>query len=90
MIVRTRSVQKLPSCSVFCRANPRITAMATAIPTAALRKFCTANPLACTKYPIADSPEYDCQFVLVTNEIAVLNAWSEEMAGKSFEKGSHC
>ena len=28
------------------------------------------------------SPEYDCQFVLVTNDAAVLNAWSGATPGK--------
>jgi hypothetical protein len=42
--VRVRSTQKLPSWSVFRRANPRTSAMATAMPTAAETKFCTARP----------------------------------------------
>ena len=41
--MRYRSTQKLPSRSVRVRANPRTRATATAIPTAAEAKFCTAN-----------------------------------------------
>ena len=41
---RTRSTQKLPSRSVRDRVKPRIRATATAIPTAAETKFCTARP----------------------------------------------
>ncbi len=55
--VRTRSTQKLPSWSVFFRAKPRTTAIATAIPTAADTKFCTARPDIWTRWPIVDSPE---------------------------------
>ena len=39
-------------------------------------KVLNGKPAAWTRYPMAASPEYDCQFVLVTNEMAVLNAWS--------------
>ena len=41
---RVRSTQKLPSLSVRDRTNPRIIAIATARPTAADTKFCTASP----------------------------------------------
>ena len=58
-------------------------ATATAMPTAAETKFCTASPAIWTRWPIVDSPEYDCQFVLVTNEAAVLNAWSGVDAGEA-------
>ena len=53
---RVRSTQKLPSRSVFVRAKPRTTAMATAMPVAAETKFCTASPAICTRWPIVDSP----------------------------------
>ena len=46
--MRTRSTQKLPSRSVRLRAKPRTSATATAIPTAAETKFCTASPAICT------------------------------------------
>lgn len=36
---------------------------------------------------MAFSPMYDCQFVLVTNEAAVLNAWSGVMAAKPSDSG---
>ena len=54
---RTRSTQKLPIRSVRERVNPRISATATAMPTAAETKFCTASPAICTRWPIVDSPE---------------------------------
>ena len=44
---RVRSTQKLPTRSVCSRVNPRISATATARPTAADRKFCTASPAIC-------------------------------------------
>ena len=44
------------------------------MPTDAETKFCTVSPVICTRWPITVSGTYDCQFVLVTNEIAVLNA----------------
>ena len=53
---RVRSTQKLPSRSVVVRAKPRTSAIATAMPTAADRKFCTASPAICTRWPIVDSP----------------------------------
>ncbi len=47
--MRTRSTQKLPSWSVVLRAKPRTSATATAMPTAADTKFCTASPAICTR-----------------------------------------
>ena len=47
-VPRTRSTQKLPIRSVLCRAMPRISAIATARPTAAETKFCTVSPTDCT------------------------------------------
>ncbi len=47
-VPRVMSTQKLPSRSVRLRMNPRISAIATAMPTAAERKFCTARPAICT------------------------------------------
>ena len=55
IVPRVRSTQKLPSRSVFARTNPRVTAIATARPTAAERKLCTVNPAICTKWPICVS-----------------------------------
>ena len=46
---RTRSTQKLPIRSVRWRVKPRISATATAMPTAADAKFCTASPAICTR-----------------------------------------
>ena len=54
---RTRSTQKLPIRSVFDRVNPRISATATAMPTAAETKFWTASPAICTRCPMVASPE---------------------------------
>ena len=47
-VPRVRSTQKLPSVFVLIEARPRTRATATAIPTAAERKFCTVNPTNCT------------------------------------------
>ncbi|SKY82183.1 Uncharacterised protein [Mycobacteroides abscessus subsp. abscessus] len=70
-----RSTQKLPiSPSPRRFTNPLMSATATAIPTAADTKFCTASPSIWERLLITTSGEYDCQLVLVTNEIAVLNA----------------
>ena len=55
--LRTRSTQKLPIRSVRLRVKPRISATATAMPTAAETKFCTASPDIWTRWPIVDSPE---------------------------------
>ena len=54
---RVRSTQKLPIRSVRERMKPRISATATAMPTAAEAKFCTASPAICARCPIVDSPE---------------------------------
>ncbi len=45
---RTRSTQKLPIVAEPRRAKPRTSATATAMPTAAETKFCTARPASCT------------------------------------------
>ena len=81
-VVRIRSTQKLPSLSVRLRANPRTTAIATAMPTAAETKFCTARPAICTRWPMVDSPEYACQFVLVVKLTAVFHARSGLTSGE--------
>ncbi len=44
IVIRVRSTQKLPNSSVRLRAKPRTSATATAMPTAAETKFCTARP----------------------------------------------
>ncbi len=46
---RVRSAQKLPSELAECRAKPRISAMANAIPVAADTKFCTVRPAIWTR-----------------------------------------
>jgi hypothetical protein len=48
-VPRVTSTQKLPILSVPWRANPRINAIATAIPAAADTKFCTASAAICTR-----------------------------------------
>ena len=45
---RNRSTQKLPIVPDLRRAKPRTRAIATAMPTAADTKFCTARPASCT------------------------------------------
>ena len=65
------------------RANPRTSATATAMPTAAETKFCTASPAICTRWPIVDSPEYDCQLVLVTKLTAVFQRLVRASPGRS-------
>ena len=80
--VRVRSTQKLPSRSVRRRAKPRTSAMATAMPTAAETKFCTASPAIWTRWPIVDSPEYACQFVFVVKLTAVFQASAGGTASK--------
>lgn len=70
------------------RTKPRTSATATAMPTAADTKFCTASPAVWVTWLIAASPEYDCQLVFDTNETAVLNAWSEEIGLKPSDSGS--
>lgn len=47
-VPRVRSTQKLPMVPEERYAKPRMRATATAIPTAADRKFCTAKPTSCT------------------------------------------
>jgi hypothetical protein len=64
----------LPIRSLDARTNPRTSTTATAMPTAADTKFCTVRPAICTRWPMTVSGTYDCQFVLVTNDTAVLNA----------------
>jgi hypothetical protein len=44
IVILVTSTQKLPSLSVLDRTNPRTSAIATTMPTAADRKFCTARP----------------------------------------------
>ena len=44
IVILVTSTQKLPSLSVLDRMNPRTSAIATTMPTAADRKFCTARP----------------------------------------------
>ena len=73
-VIRVRSTQKLPSVLFLRDAKPRINATATAMPTLAETKFCTARPAICTRWPIVDSPEYACQFVLVVKLTAVFQA----------------
>src|SRR6476646_8151021 len=86
--IRVRSTQKLPNLSVRLRAKPRTRAIATAMPTAADTKFCTANPAICTRWPMVDSPEYDCQLVLVTKLTAVFQATLGSTLGMSLASGS--
>ena len=43
-MLRVMSTQKLPMVSVVWRAKPRISAITTAMPVAAEKKFCTARP----------------------------------------------
>ena len=52
---RVRSTQKLPSRSVLARTNPRTSAIATASPTPADRKFCTVSPAIWTVWPMTFS-----------------------------------
>ena len=60
-----------------------MSATATAMPTAAERKFCTARPAIWAVKPSVDSPEYDCQLVFVTNETAVLSAGCHPLGGRA-------
>ena len=87
-MLRTRSAQKFPIVSASRRMSPRISATATARPTAADTKFCTESPAIWTRWPIVDSPAYDCQLVLDTNETAVLKAWSAFTPGNPSESGN--
>ncbi len=52
---------------------PRIRAIATTMPAAADTKFCTVLPSMLVRLLMLTSPEYHCQFVLVTKLIAALN-----------------
>ena len=61
---------------------PRARATATATPAAAEMKLWNASWLIWEKYDIVDSPEYDCQSVLVVNDAAVSKAWRSTTAGK--------
>ncbi len=61
--------------------KPRINATATAIPTAADRKFCTVSPSIWVRWLIVVSPPYDCQFVLVPKLTAVFSATFGSTAG---------
>ncbi len=80
-VPRTRSTQKLPTRPAERLAIPRASATATAIPAAADIKLWNASWVIWEKYDIVDSPEYDCQFVLVVKEAAVSNAWRSTTAG---------
>ncbi len=51
-----RSTQKFPRSWLPRLMIPRMTAIRTAIPTAAERKFWTARPTICEKYDIVVSP----------------------------------
>ena len=76
-----RSTQKLPMVPRRSRVNPRTRAIATANPTAADAKFCTARPAICVRCDIVDSPAYDCQLVLVMKLAAVFQAMLAGTAG---------
>ena len=56
MTDRVRSTQKFPIVGDLRRTRPRITAIATAIPTAAETKFCTVSPAIWVRWLIVDSP----------------------------------
>ena len=74
--VRTRSAQKLPtrpSLSVAREAAGEGRGDGHA-DRRRETKFCTVSPDICIRWPVAASPEYHCQFVLVTNETAVFQA----------------
>src|ERR1700722_3770821 len=73
IVPRTRSTQKLPIVFEPRRESPRMRATATAMPTAALRKFCTASAPIWDRFDIVFSPEYACQFVFVTNDTEVFH-----------------
>ncbi len=87
-VVRVRSTQKLPMVRADRRARLRMSAAASAMPTAADTKFCTASPDIWTRWPIVDSPEYDCQLVLVTKLTAVLKAIFGMTLGRPLARGS--
>ena len=56
VVARVRSTQKFPIVSLRRRVMPRITAIATAMPTAADTKFCTVSPAICVRWLMVDSP----------------------------------
>ena len=56
MTIRVRSAQKLPRVFDCLRVSPRMSATATAIPTAADTKFWTANPVIWVNWDIVSSP----------------------------------
>ena len=70
------STQKFPMVSACLRPSPRTKAIAIAMPVAAEKKLCDVRATIWEKYDIVLSPPYDCQFVLVVNDAAVLNAKS--------------
>ena len=53
---RVMSTQKLPIVGELCREKPRTTAMAAAMPPAALTNCCTVRTPIWEKYDIAVSP----------------------------------
>ena len=54
--IRVRSAQKFPRVFDCLRVRPRMSATATAIPTAADTKFCTASPAIWVNWDIVSSP----------------------------------
>ena len=64
--------------------------IATQIPTAAEMKFWNDMPSICVRWDIVVSPPYDCQFVLVTNEVAVFHACVSSTGPRPCAMGSHC
>jgi hypothetical protein len=56
VVARVRSTQKLPIVALRRRTRPRTSAIATAMPTAADTKFCTASPSTCVRWLTVDSP----------------------------------
>src|ERR1700730_4048269 len=70
---RTVSTQKLPRVVDFRRISPRISATTTALPMAPARNCGTTRDTSCERGLIVDSPEYDCQLVVVRKLTAVLN-----------------
>ncbi len=65
------------------RVIPRMIAKTIANPTDADTKFCTARPSICVRWLIVTSPEYHCQFVLVTKLTAVFHAPVAPTASRS-------
>ena len=56
MTIRVRSAQKFPRVFDRFRVSPRMSATATAMPTAADTKFCTANPAIWVNWAMVSSP----------------------------------